>query len=68
MKDRDCGGPRNLLPDQTDLELAVDADLNRVWESECDKPTPAQTVTIEQAQFVGEKIRNGDDTPPSSRS
>jgi hypothetical protein len=45
----------NQPPDETDIELASDADLNARWAAEhaageCDSPPPRTQITVEEAQ------------------
>jgi len=58
-------GPKNLLPDPTDIDLATDADLNKVWQGTSEKPSPSQSYTVEQAQHSHERASVGDEHTPS---
>ncbi len=63
------GEPR-IVPSQTSVELACDADLNALWEAQEDAgPPPARRITVQEALLSQtEALESGEEKSSPSKN
>ena len=69
-KEIEPGGKKAKIPNSTDIGLAADGDLNKIWEGDPDQRyrSPRERITVEEAIIAASEEQGREDIGPPSKN